>query len=147
MVCGARYGHHGCPNAGRHHVKPWAPIHRAASRRRWRLIRQRPGLLVLDNLETPWDLEPERRATEGTLAALAVTPGLALLARFFSWPCGPAWALVYPVDQFMPPFDNELFCRIAQASRITGSYIDAQTKLEIPPSCFSKALSPRFSPM
>lgn len=76
---------------------------------------------MLDNLETPWDLEPERRATEGTLAALAVTPGLALLASFRGRDRvgGPAWALVYPVDQLMPPFDNELFCRIAQ--RLPGS--------------------------
>jgi AAA ATPase-like protein len=34
-------------------------------------IRQRPGLLVLDNLETPWDPKSERHATEETLAALA----------------------------------------------------------------------------
>ena len=46
------------------------------------LLRQQPGLLVLDNLETPWDPKTERRATEAILAALADTPGLALLASF-----------------------------------------------------------------
>ena len=105
---------------------------------------------MLDNLETPWDLEPERRATEGTLAALAVTPGLALLASFRGRDRvgGPAWALVYPVDQTYAAFrQRAVLPDRAEASRTTGSYIDAQTNLEIPPSCFSKALSPRFSPM
>jgi len=55
---------------------------------------------------------------------LAVTPGLALLASFRGRDRvgGPAWALVYPVDQLMPPFDNELFrLSIDVAPRDPGS--------------------------
>ena len=80
------------------------------------LIRQRPGLLVLDNLETPWDPGTERRATEDTLAAVAAIPGVALLASFRGRDRvgGPAWALVHPVDRLKPPFDRDLFCRIAR---------------------------------
>ena len=80
------------------------------------LIRQQPGLLVLDNLETPWDPRPERRAAEETLAALAAIPGVAMLASFRGRDRvgGPTWALVHPVDRLKPPFDSELFCRIAQ---------------------------------
>ncbi len=80
-------------------------------------IRQRPGLLVLDNLETPWDPKSERRATEETLVALAAIPGLALLASFRGRDrvSGLAWALVHPVDRLKSPFDHELFCRVAQS--------------------------------
>jgi hypothetical protein len=82
------------------------------------LIRQRPGLLVLDNLETPWDPGTERRATEDTLAAVAAIPGVAILASFRGRDRvgGPAWALVHPVDRLKPPFDSELFCRIARCA-------------------------------
>ena len=80
------------------------------------LLRQQPGLLVLDNLETPWDPKTERRATEEILAALADIPGLALLASFRGGDRvgGPAWALVHSVAHLDPPDDIELFCRVAQ---------------------------------
>ncbi|WP_428485437.1 tetratricopeptide repeat protein [Rhodopila sp.] len=80
------------------------------------MLRQRPGLLVLDNLETPWDPKTERRATEEILAALADIPALAVLASFRGNDRvgGPAWALVHPVGQLDPPDDVELFCRVAQ---------------------------------
>jgi hypothetical protein len=47
---------------------------------------------------------------------LAAIPGLALLASFRGRDRvgGPAWALVHPVEQLKPPFDKELFCRIAR---------------------------------
>ena len=79
------------------------------------LLRARPGLLVLDNLETPWDPKTERRATEDVLAALADVPGLALLVsvRGRDHVGGPAWTLVHPVAHLDPPYDAELFCRIA----------------------------------
>jgi hypothetical protein len=38
---------------------------KGALRQPLELLRQRTGLLVLDNLETPWDPLAERRATEG----------------------------------------------------------------------------------
>jgi tetratricopeptide (TPR) repeat protein len=79
------------------------------------LIRQRPGLLVLDSLETPWDPAMERRATEETLAALAAIPGVAILASFrgHDHVGGSAWA-IHPVNRLKPPFDSELFCRVAR---------------------------------
>ena len=79
-------------------------------------LRRRPGLLVLDNLETPWDPKPERPAAEETLAALAAIPGVALLASFRGRDrvAGPAWALVHPVKRLESPDDAALFGRIAQ---------------------------------
>lgn len=59
-----------------------------------------PGLLLLDNLETPCLAEPS--ATEALLARLARIPGLALLATYrgATPPDGPAWHTqpVGPVD-------------------------------------------------
>ncbi len=88
-------------------------------------IRQRPGLLVLDNLETPWDPRSERRATEETLAGLAAIPGLALLGSFRGRDrvSGPTWALVHPVDRLKSPFDRELFCRVAQSDLVNDSHL------------------------
>ena len=81
-------------------------------------LREHPELIVLDNLETPWGPTAERRATEDTLAQLAAVPGVAILASFRGRDriAGPSWALVYPVEHLAPPFDAELFRRIAQAS-------------------------------
>lgn len=79
------------------------------------LLRQRPGLVVLDNLETPWDPKAERHATEETIASVASVPGVAVLASFrgLDRVGGPRWTLVHSVDRIMSPFDGELFCRIA----------------------------------
>jgi class 3 adenylate cyclase len=88
-------------------------------------IRRQPGLLVLDDLETPWDPKSERRATEETLAALATIPGLALFAscRGRDRVSGPAWALVHAVDRLKSPFDRELFCRIAQGDLVNDPHL------------------------
>ncbi len=61
-----------------------------------------PGLLVLDNLETPW--RAETMATEALLSRLAALPGLALLATFRgdASPDGPIWH-AQPVD----PVDDD----------------------------------------
>jgi hypothetical protein len=82
-------------------------------------------LLVLDNLETPWDPRTERRATEETLAALAAIPGLALLASFRGRDRVSvlAWTLVHLVDQLKSPFDRELFCRIAQSDLASDPHL------------------------
>jgi tetratricopeptide (TPR) repeat protein/glycosyltransferase involved in cell wall biosynthesis len=50
-----------------------------------------PALLLLDNLETPWEAEGE--AVEALLRGLAATPGLALIAsiRGGESPRAPAW--------------------------------------------------------
>ena len=77
-----------------------------------------PGLLVLDNLETPWEPIAERRAVEGTLAELAAVPGLALLASFRGREPvgGPAWRVRF-VEHLAPPYDTELFLRHAHSIR------------------------------
>jgi tetratricopeptide (TPR) repeat protein len=79
-------------------------------------LRRQPGLLVLDHLEIPWAPRTERRATEQTLAALATIPGLALLAslRGDDRVDGPHWWLIHRLERLKSPFDQELFCRIAQ---------------------------------
>ena len=81
-------------------------------------LRERPGLLVLDNLETPWDPMNERQKTEETLASLAAIPSLAVLAslRGRDRVGGVVWALVHTVEKLEAPFDSELFRRIAQKS-------------------------------
>lgn len=50
-------------------------------------------LLVLDNLETPWERPSERQATEQVLANLGMTPGVTLVASFrgFDFVGGPRW--------------------------------------------------------
>jgi tetratricopeptide (TPR) repeat protein len=75
----------------------------------------RQTLLILDNLETPWDPREERAATQETLAALAGVPGVALLASFRGRDRvrGLDWALVHPVPELATPAARELFGRIA----------------------------------
>lgn len=73
------------------------------------------ALLILDNLETPWDPVEQRGKVEATLAELAAPPGLALLASFRGHERvgGVAWALVHPVDELTDRAATELFDRIA----------------------------------
>jgi tetratricopeptide (TPR) repeat protein len=78
----------------------------------------RQGLLILDNLETPWEPFAERAEVEETLAVLAELPGLAILASFRGRErvSGPAWAVVHPVPELKAAAAAELFCRIAARS-------------------------------
>lgn len=78
-------------------------------------LRLRPGLLVLDNLETPWDPTGERCAVEDTLAALAAVPGVALLASFrgIDRVGGIAWTLEHHVAELDDTDAADLFCRVA----------------------------------
>ncbi len=81
-----------------------------------KVLEQRPGLVVLDNLETPWDPLGERQRTEACISALAAIPNVAVLASFRGGPQpfrAVHWTLVHPVDRLQPPFDRELFQRIA----------------------------------
>jgi hypothetical protein len=73
----------------------------------------RPGLLILDNLETPW--EAEREAVEAALADLAEVPGLALLAslRGAASVAGPDWTLIKAVERLAPEPAQALFRRHA----------------------------------
>ncbi len=82
------------------------------------LLARRPGLLLLDNLETPWDPPDERPKVEATLAQLAALDNVALLASFRGTDRirGVDWAINHPVEVLAPPHDADLFCRIADWS-------------------------------
>ena len=85
------------------------------------------GLLVLDNLETPWDGPPAQRlATEDVLAELAATPELVILASFRGRDHvgGVAWALVHPVPELLPPAAKQLFCRISAHRQVDDPWLD-----------------------
>ncbi|MGB9367647.1 MAG: tetratricopeptide repeat protein [Xanthobacteraceae bacterium] len=76
-------------------------------------LAQAPGLLVLDNLETPWD--GEREKVEELLAALHRVPGLVLLAsiRGNDSPAGVRWTRRRTMHPLEPPHDRALFLDIA----------------------------------
>ena len=75
-----------------------------------------PGVLILDNLETPWEpaVAGGRKDTEDTLAKLADIPHLAVLASFrgIDTVGGLPW-LFHRLEPLTSPFDGDLFCRIA----------------------------------
>jgi tetratricopeptide (TPR) repeat protein len=75
----------------------------------------KPLLLILDNLETPWDPTPERLAVEEMLAALARAPDLTIMGSFrgVERVRGPAWTLTRQVLELAPHSAAELFDRIA----------------------------------
>lgn len=81
-----------------------------------RELAQRPGLVVLDNLETPWDPLGERLKTEACIAALTAIPGVAVLASFRGGRQSfrtVKWTLVHHLERLHPPFDRELFQQTA----------------------------------
>ncbi len=63
------------------------------------ILEKQPGLLVLDNLETPWDPIAERDKTSAVLAALDNVPGLTMLASYrgFDQEDSVRWK-TYPVN-------------------------------------------------
>jgi len=89
-------------------------------------LRARPGLLVLDGLEVPWDPKDERAKTETTLAELAAVPDLTILASFrgFGRVEGLPWALVHRVEGLAASEDAELFRRFAQRDYSTDAHFD-----------------------
>jgi tetratricopeptide (TPR) repeat protein len=76
------------------------------------------GLLILDNLETPWDPVLERHGVEHVLATLAAVDGLAVFASFRGRDRigGPIWTLIHQVRELDRDPSAELFCRIAGQS-------------------------------
>lgn len=90
----------------------------------------RDTLLVLDNLETPWEPHDQQQATEQTLAHLAAVSGLALLASFRGYEAvdGPLWHR-HPVDALPPEIAADLFLSIAgkevEADPDLGNFITA----------------------
>ncbi len=78
------------------------------------MLRDKPALLVLDNLETPWEPIGERSATEAALAVLAAVPGVALLASFRGqeWMKQPKW-LTHPLPVLSGEDAGAMFAAIA----------------------------------
>jgi TIR domain len=72
------------------------------------------GLVVLDNLETPW--EGRQSAVEGVLERLAAIPGLLLLTSVRSGdpPLRPAWGTTLEVHRLVAPHDRNLLLDIAR---------------------------------
>lgn len=77
-------------------------------------LAQGPGLLILDNLETPW--EGDRSGIEQRLALLAAVPKLVLLVsiRGNEPPAGLRWTRQRTMHPLEAPHDRDLFLDIAQ---------------------------------
>jgi tetratricopeptide (TPR) repeat protein len=88
-------------------------------------LAQAPGLLLLDNLETPWDAEREK--VEDVLAALHRVPALALLVsiRGNEPPAGLRWSRQRTMHPLEPPHDRDLFLDIAQDIRPDDPHLTA----------------------
>src|SRR3954452_9791992 len=73
--------------------EPWRAIEAA--------LRPAAALVVLDNLETPW--QADERGTEEQLARLAGIPGVRLLASIRSGgpPAKPRWGVRFEVDRLL----------------------------------------------
>jgi len=76
-----------------------------------------PALLLLDNLETPWEAEPQ--AVEELLRQLAQVPGLALMAsiRGGEAPRAPAWGHRCLLKPLPPEEAQRVFLNIAHRIR------------------------------
>jgi tetratricopeptide (TPR) repeat protein/predicted Ser/Thr protein kinase len=81
--------------------------------RLFREIEREPTLLVLDNVETPW--EEEQLQTEDLLAQLASVPDLALVAtiRGEQRPLGPSWGEAVHVGPLGLPAAQKAFLAVA----------------------------------
>jgi tetratricopeptide (TPR) repeat protein len=81
-----------------------------------------PNLLILDNLETPWESTVVRRSTEEVLAALAAIVGLTLLVSFrgVEKVGGPRW-YEHSLDELSPKAAIELF------QSISGIWIESDS--------------------
>jgi tetratricopeptide (TPR) repeat protein len=84
-----------------------------------------PALLVLDNLETPWD--QDRARTEALLAQLGNLPGTALVVtlRGNERPAGLAWDRAMHVKRLAHGDARELFCAIAEPDAPDDPAVDA----------------------
>lgn len=74
---------------------------------------EKPGLLILDNLETPWETEPQ--AVEACLRQIAAVPGVGLVAsvRGQAAPHAPRWTCHIRVAPLADQDARELFRDIA----------------------------------
>jgi tetratricopeptide (TPR) repeat protein len=74
-----------------------------------------PTLLVLDNLDTPWEVVSQRGAVEQALARIAAIPTLVLLASFRGRDSvgGAAWSSIKNLMELNSGQSIQLFCSIA----------------------------------
>jgi hypothetical protein len=86
-----------------------------AARALRRLEAAGPALLVLDNLETPWETPEQGPATSRALGQLASLPRLRLMAsiRGSQKPQGGRWRVTGEVPPLLPEDARELFCAVA----------------------------------
>ena len=102
------------------HLSPTAGFAAAAHR-----LGQAHALLVLDNLETPWEAAP--LAIEARIGQLAAIPGLTLLASFRGdeHVGGARWFPRHPVAPLSDPDARALFLEIAGAAKSTDPDLPA----------------------
>jgi tetratricopeptide (TPR) repeat protein len=102
------------------HLDPTAGFAAAAHR-----LGQAPALLVLDNLETPWEAAPLE--VEARISQLAAVPGLTLLASFRGdeHVGGARWSPRHPVAPLSDPDARALFLEIAGAAKSTDPDLPA----------------------
>ena len=83
-----------------------------------------PGVMGLDNLETPWTAEP--LAVEELLGRLAAIPGVALVVtmRGTARPGGIGWAETLPVPPLGLADARRMFLQVAGAGFATDSNLD-----------------------
>jgi len=83
------------------------------------VLGQAPGLLVLDNLETPW--EGDMLPTQDTLHRLAAIPGLSLMAslRGTAAPSSPAFTHAPTLPPLSDTAARDLFLEIAAGKHAT----------------------------
>jgi tetratricopeptide (TPR) repeat protein len=88
-------------------------------------VRGRPALLILDNLETPWEATDQRRATEDLLATLASEKELALLASFRGRDrvLQPNWH-THPLDVISANAARQMFCDIGGSQLSADPHLD-----------------------
>lgn len=78
-------------------------------------LNYQPTMLILDNLETPWEPLGGREAVHQALAAITATPELALLAsiRGLEKVEGARWSVEHRVDALKPEYAADLFTSVA----------------------------------
>ncbi|MGD0109185.1 MAG: tetratricopeptide repeat protein, partial [Rhodopila sp.] len=88
-------------------------------------LAEAPTLLVLDNLETPW--EEDRRAVQDILQAIATTPNVSILVslRGRAPPPAPRWTLPpAPLPQLPQDAARRLFLELAPTAAAHPAYLD-----------------------
>jgi tetratricopeptide (TPR) repeat protein len=87
-------------------------------------LAERPSLLILDNLETPW--EGDRVEVESRLARLAQIPGITLLASFRGVDAvlGVEWTIEREVNALKDTVAKTLFLGIATEISPNDSHLD-----------------------